>query len=221
MAIRSTTFALAGVAALGLAALAAPGAAQAAPLTCGTLVTHAQAFALDPSQGQGAAPAQALDANPHPLPWSNDLTEQSGGSSAHENVQATCEGGPNSISVHIAGSEWGTAAPNVANAHARVGWSPTWSTAVVLPPRKQLVISVASNVNYLSCQLVAPGVAMNWSGSYSNSMTTADGVTSFVATLNCTSSGQHEIVRNSFSGWVNGESVLIDLTLIDPSRPGL
>lgn len=222
MAIQSTNFAPAGAAALALAAaIAAPHAARAAPLNCGTLITHAQALALDPSQGQGSAPAQAQDTAAHPLPWGADLAEQSGGSAAHESVQATCEGGPTSISVHIAASEWGAAAPNVSNAQVRAGWAPTWSTAVALPARKQLVVSVASNVNYLSCQLVAPGVAMNWSGSYSNSMSTADGVNNFVATLNCTSNGLHDIVRNSFSGWVNGESILIDLTVIDPTRPGL
>lgn len=203
-------------AALGAALLASLAAAPArAALSCGSLVTHAQALA----SAQGQQPAQAIDTEAHPLPWTNDLTEQAGSSSAHKLVEASCQNTGGSVSIDLASTEWGTVAPSQNGDQVRASWAPVWTAQLSLPPHKQLSISVTSNVNYLTCQFIAPGVAMNWSGSYGNSMMTADGIGPFTARLSCTSNGLHDVSRQAFSGWVNGKSILIDLTVLDVPRP--
>jgi hypothetical protein len=141
---------------LALATLAIGSPARAA-LDCGSINPHAQVYVL----AKGQTPAQAVDSSEHALPWTADVTQQSGRSNADKKIEANCRNDGGSTLVNIASSEQG-AGDGQPGDRARAGWAPTWSARVSLPPHKELSIAVASNVNYLNCQLVAPGVAMNW-----------------------------------------------------------
>jgi hypothetical protein len=123
--------------------------------------------------------------------------------------------------VTLASTEWGAVADGREGDQARASWSPTWIAHVRLPPHRQLSISISSSVRQINCQLVAPGVAMNWAIPYSNTETTPDGITDFTVALSCTSGGLHDISRRLVSGWVNGEQVLIDMTVLNAPRVAL
>lgn len=182
-------------------------------LDCGSLNAHAQVYA----SVKGQTPAQAVDDSDHPLPWTADVQQQSAGSNADKKITATCQNDGGSMLINIASSEQGNG-DGAPGDQARAGWAPTWSTQVRLPPHKQLSIAVASNVNYLNCQLVAPGVAVNWTIPYSNTMTTTGGVTNFTIALYCTSGGLHDIGQKSTGAWVNGEAILLSLTPLDAPK---
>ncbi|HEX4197745.1 MAG TPA: hypothetical protein VHZ26_09905 [Caulobacteraceae bacterium] len=197
---------------LALAALAIGSPARAA-LNCGSINPHAQVY----TAVRGQTPAQAVDTSEHALPWSYDVAQQSGQSSADKKIEADCRNDGGSLLVNIASSEQGGGDGQPGDL-ARAGWAPTWSARVSLPPHKQLSIAVASNVNYLNCQLVAPGVAANWTIPYSNTVTTTGGVTQFTIALYCTSGGLHDISQQSTGAWVNGEAILLSLTPVDAPR---
>ncbi|HZC17769.1 MAG TPA: hypothetical protein VE309_13510 [Caulobacteraceae bacterium] len=189
------------------------GAPARAAVDCGSINPHAQVYAAV----RGQTPAQAVDASEHALPWTADVTQQAGPSSADKKIEANCRNDGGSVVVDIASSEQG-AGDSLPGDQARAGWAPTWSARVSLPPHKELSIAIASNVNYLDCQLVAPGVAMNWTMPYSNTVTTTGGVTNFTVALSCASGGLHDIGQKSTGAWVNGEAVLLSLTPVDTAR---
>lgn len=199
--------------AFGLAAALALGARQAhaAGLDCGALNPHAQVYA----GYLGQPPAQATDMAAHPLPWSNDLAQQVGESAVRKSFDATCQSDGSSLTVNLSSTEWGAIGANRPNDQVRASWAPMWIAHVTLAPRKQLSISVASSVNRLNCQLIAPGVAMNWAIPYSNTQSTPAGVRDFTVALECASGGLHDVNRQLVSGWVNGESILINLTVLN------
>jgi hypothetical protein len=199
----------------GLAAFAslAHGAPARAALSCGSINPHAQVY----SSIKGQPPAQTTEASEHALPWSDDLTQPSGQSNVVKKIEADCQNDGGSLLINIASSEQGGDDGQPGD-RARAGWAPTWMSRISLPPHKQLSIAVASNVNYLNCQLVAPGVAVNWTIPYSNTMTTTGGVTNFTIALYCTSGGLHDITRQSTGGWTNGEAILLNLTPVDAPK---
>jgi hypothetical protein len=207
---------LAGRAAIVLGAAAAAWlvaqGAHAQSLGCGEINAHAMVSASE----QGQTPAQSQDVQSHPLPWSTDLGQQSGQSNAHKQIQAACAQEGASLTVHITGAEWGDvqAVRTGVAPTAMAGWAPVWSTHVTLPPRKQLAISVASSVSYLTCQLVAPGVAMDWGIPFQESLTTVSGARDFDVTLSCASGGTHAISPARANDWVDAESILINLTVV-------
>lgn len=211
---RSFRGTLAALALSAIASIATHATARADPaLDCGALVAGAVVSAVS----QGAQPAQSADFEAHRLPWTNDFVQQAGQSTAHKAVEADCQISGNSMLVSLSAREWGTIAANRPNDAARAGWSPSWTTEVRLPPNKRLNISVASSVNYLSCELVAPGVAATWNRKYADNLTTLSGAGAFTVSLNCTSGGLHDIFQKSEQGWTNDESILIELTVTNPS----
>jgi len=117
--------------------------------------------------------------------------------------------------VRIAASDWGDVQRTRANTNpsAMAGWAPVWTAHVTLPPGKHLDISAASAVNYLTCQLVAPGVAMGWSTPFHDDEHTVGGATNFDVALSCTSGGLHDISPALANDWVNGESILVNLAV--------
>ena len=208
MAATRSLGALAALTLAALASVAAHGSARAQPLDCGSLIAGAVVGAVS----QGSPAAQSADFDAHPLPWSNDASQQAGQSTAHKAIDAYCKVTGNSMLVSLSAREWGTIAANRPNDAVRAGWSPTWTTRVSLPANRQLNISVASNVNYLSCQLVAPGVAMSWTTRYSDNQTTLNGAGNFTLSLSCTSGGLHDVFQKSDQGWTNDETIQIELT---------
>jgi len=196
---------------LALAAILGAPSAHAAGLSCGTLNPHAQISAF--SQGQSLA--QSTDLSDHPLPWSHDLTNSSGQSNAHKEIDASCQTEGNSVLISISSDEFGYTSANQPNDSARAGWGPTWVDHVFLSGRQQLHISVSSSVNYLNCQLVAPDVAMNWSGTFSDNATTTTGIRDVIVMMSCTSGGLHDITQRVSSGRVNGETILLNLSILD------
>jgi hypothetical protein len=197
-----------------LFALARPAVTRAQTLSCGVLNPHTELSAV----AQGQTPAQASDFTDHPLPWSVDLAQTSGQSDAHKKIDAVCQNSGASILINISSSDWGASNPASSNDTVKAAWAPIWTAPISLPPNKQLAISVSSSVNYLNCQLIAPGVAMNWSIPYSNTANTPAGVRHFVIGIDCTSGGLHDISQRATSGWVNGESIMLNITELDVAR---
>ena len=206
---RGALVAAATVAAIGMAGHAA----YAQSLNCGAINPHAVVLAAE----QGQAPAQSEESQDHPLPWSTDLGQQAGQSNAHKRIEAECADDGKSTTVRIAASEWGDTQRSRANANpsAMAGWAPVWTAHVMLPPGKRLDISVASGVNYLTCQLVAPGVAMTWSTPFHDDEHAVGGATNVDVTISCTSGGLHNISPALANDWVNGESILVNLAVVD------
>ncbi len=200
---------------LAAAFLAAGRGAVADPISCGTINPHAQIYA----SAQGQTPAQSTDFTDHALPWSGDLTQQSGSSSADKRIDASCQQDSHSVMINMSSSERG-ATDDRPNEAVRAGWAPSWATHVSLAPHQQLNIALSSSVNYLNCQLVAPGVALNWTMPYSGTVNTTAGVTDFTVALYCTSGGLHDINQKAAGGWVNGETILLNLTSVDLGRGG-
>jgi hypothetical protein len=199
--------AAATVAAFGMAAHAA----SAESLNCGSINPHAVVLAAE----QGQAQAQAEEARDHALPWSTDLGQQAGQSNAHKRIEAECADNGKSITVRIAASEWGDVQRSRTNANpsAMAGWAPVWTAHVAVPPGRRLDISVASGVSYLTCQLVAPGVAMTWSTPFHDDEHATGGATNLDVTISCTSGGLHNINPALANDWVNGETILVNLAV--------
>jgi hypothetical protein len=204
---RGALIAAATVASFGLAAHAA----DAQTLNCGSINPHAVVLATE----QGQAPAQAEEAQDHALPWSTDLGQQAGQSNAHKRIDAECTDYGKSITVRIAAGEWGDVQRSRSNANpsAMAGWAPVWTAHVAVPAGKHLDIAVASGVSYLTCQLVAPGVAMTWSTPFHDDEHATGGATNFDVTISCTSGGLHNINPALASDWVNDESILVNLAV--------
>lgn len=211
--VRAALFVVAALAGVGLMGRSA----DAQSLSCGSINPHAVVLAAD----QGQTPAQGEDSQDHTLPWNTDLAQSSGQSNAHKRIEAACADNGKSITVRITGSEWGDVQKSRtdANPQSMAGWAPVWSTHVTLPAGKQLDISVASGVSYLTCALVAPGVSMNWGIPFRDNQSTAVGVSSFDVTLSCTSGGVHNISPALANDWVDGELILVNLAIANSGAP--